>query len=511
MDRTAPAPQQPAGNMILLAGLVLALSNFMVVLDVTIANVSVPHIAGGLGISSSEGTWVITSYAVAEAICVPLTGWLARRFGEVRVFIAGMIGFSLFSFLCGTAESLGMLVAFRVGQGLAGGPLMPLTQTLLLRIFGKDRQAMAMGIWAMTTISAPIFGPILGGTISDNWSWNWIFFINVPVGIICSLAAVALLRGAESKTERLRIDGVGLGLLVVAVGALQIMLDLGRDRDWFGSSLIVTLAIISAAAFAFFLAWEWFEQAPVVDLKVFRHRGFTFSVVALSVAFGTFFSTVVVVPMWLQGTLGYTATWSGYTTATSGVTAVLVAPLAAALSEKVDPRLLVSGGILTMAVSCVMRALWWTSAADVWTLELPLYVQGVGMPFFFVPLTTLALGAVEENEVASAAGVMNFLRTIAGAIATAVGVTMWQNDAEVARSELTGVLHGTSSTMQAMQVRGLTLEQSRQLVSQLVDGQATAVSTVQLFTLAAAILFGSAAIIWFASKPKHAVDLAAAH
>src|SRR5438309_9708172 len=229
MTAAAPAAESPTGlpwNIVLLAGLVLALSNFMVVLDLTIANVSVAHIAGGLGISPSEGTWVITSYAVAEAICVPLTGWLARRFGEVRVFVAGMIGFGLFSFLCGTAPSLGALVAFRVGQGLSGGPLMPLTQALLLRIFPKDKHAMAMGIWSMTTIAAPIFGPILGGTISDNWGWNWIFFINVPIAIATAVAAIALLRNAESKTERVPVDTVGLGLLLVAVGALQVMLDL---------------------------------------------------------------------------------------------------------------------------------------------------------------------------------------------------------------------------------------------------------------------------------------------
>src|SRR3954452_20554166 len=300
MASSAPAAVSPTGmpwNMVLLAGLVLALSNFMVVLDLTIANVSVAHIAGGLGISPSEGTWVITSYAVAEAICVPLTGWLARRFGEVRVFVAGMIGFGLFSFLCGVAPSLGALVAFRIGQGLAGGPIMPLTQALLLRIFPKDKHAMAMAIWSMTTIAAPIFGPILGGTISDNWSWNWIFFINVPIAVACSFAAVALLRNAESRTERVPIDVVGLGLLLTAVGALQIMLDLGRERDWFGSSFILTLALVAAAGFVFLIVWELFDKQPVVDLKVFRHRGFTVSVAALSFAFATFFASVVVIPM----------------------------------------------------------------------------------------------------------------------------------------------------------------------------------------------------------------------
>jgi DHA2 family multidrug resistance protein len=454
---------------------------------------------------------VITSYAVAEAICVPLTGWLAKRFGEVKVFVAGMIGFGLFSFLCGTAPTLGALVAFRIGQGLSGGPIMPISQTLLLRIFPKDKHAMAMGIWSMTTITAPIFGPILGGTISDNWGWNWIFFINVPIAIGCSLAAIALLRRAESKTERMRVDVVGLGLLLAAVGALQIMLDLGRERDWFGSSFIVTLAIIATVGFAFLLVWELFEREPIVDLKVFRHPGFSFSMLALVFTYGSFFVTLVIIPQWLQSQLGYTATWAGYAMAWNGVAAVFMAPVAAMLSQKVDPRILVSGGIVWLAATSLIRVVWWTSGADFWTLALPQLIQGAGMPFFFVPLTTLALGSVEEDEVASAAGLMNFLRTMSGAIATAIGVTMWENGAQGTRDTLTGVLHGTDATMKTLQSHGLSVEQSRMFVSHLVDSQAIAVTTVNLFEIFAAIFVGAAAIIWLAPKPKHAVDLGAAH
>jgi DHA2 family multidrug resistance protein len=507
----SPASAEMPWGTVLLAGLVLALSNFMVVLDITIANVSVPHIAGGLGISPSEGTWVITSYAVAEAICVPLTGWLAKRFGEVKVFVAGMVGFAFFSFLCGTAPSLGALVAFRIGQGLAGGPIMPISQTLLLRIFPKDKHAMAMGIWSMTTITAPILGPILGGTISDNWGWNWIFFINVPIGIACSFAAIALLRRAESKTERMRVDVVGLGLLVAAVGALQIMLDLGRERDWFGSPFIVTLAIIAAVGFAFLIVWELFEREPVIDLKVFRHSGFTFSVLALVFTYGSFFATLVIIPQWLQSQLGYTATWAGYAMAWNGVAAVFMAPVAAILSQRMDARILVSGGIVWLAVTSLVRVAWWTSGADFWTLALPQLIQGAGMPFFFVPLTTLALGAVNEDEVASAAGLMNFLRTMSGAVATAVGVTMWEDGAQSARDSLTSTLNGTASTMTTLQANGFGIEQSRQYVSQLVDAQANAVSTVNLFELFAAVFVVAAAIIWFAPKPTHAVALDAGH
>jgi MFS transporter, DHA2 family, multidrug resistance protein len=511
---SAAVPQSPTGlpwGTVLLAGLVLALSNFMVVLDLTIANVSVAHIAGGLGISPTEGTWVITSYAVAEAICVPLTGWLARRFGEVRVFVAGMIGFGLFSFLCGIAPSLGALVLFRIGQGLAGGPIMPISQTLLLRLFPKERHGQATGIWAMTTIVAPIFGPILGGTISDNWGWNWIFFINVPIAVACALASVALLRKAESATEKMPIDFVGLALLVGAVGALQIMLDLGREHDWFGSAFIVTLAVIAAAGFVFLIAWEWFDRHPVIDLKVFRHTGFTFSVLALMFTYGAFFASLVIIPQWLQSSLGYTATWAGWATATNGMSALLMAPIAATLSQKVDPRILVSGGILWLGVTSLTRVFWWTSGADFWTLALPQLIQGAGMPFFFIPVTTLALGAVDDDEVASAAGLMNFLRTMSGAIATAIGVTMWENGAQSARDSLTSTMNGAQANMQVLQSHGFSLEQSRQFISQLVDSQASAITTVNLFELFAAIFAGAAAIIWFAPKPRHALIPATGH
>jgi DHA2 family multidrug resistance protein len=511
MERASPFATTMSGGTLVLAGLVLALSNFMVVLDTTIANVSVPHIAGGLGISPTEGTWVITSYAVAEAICVPLTGWLARRFGEVRVFVAGVIGFGIFSFLCGIAPSLGALVAFRVGQGLAGGPLMPISQTLLMRIFPKEKHGMAMALWSMTTIVAPIFGPILGGTISDNWGWNWIFFINIPVALICAAAAVALLRNSESKTEKVPVDTIGLSLLVLAVGALQIMLDLGRERDWFGSPFISQLALVAFVGFAFLILWELFDRHPIVDLKVFRHRGFTISVISLTFTYGAFFASLVVIPQWLQTSLGYTATWAGYATAWNGVAAVFMAPVAAILSQKVDPRLLVSGGIVWLAVTSLTRVIWWTSGADFWTLALPQLIQGAGMPFFFVPLTTLALGAVNEDEVASAAGLMNFLRTMSGAVATAIGVTMWENGGQSARDSLTATMNGTSSSMSVLQAHGFSLEQSRQYISQMVDAQANAVSTVNLFELFAAVFAVAAAIIWLAPKPAHAVAAGAGH
>lgn len=497
------------GTTLLLAGIVLALTNFMVVLDTTIANVSVAHISGSLGISSTQGTWVITSYSVAEAVCVPLTGWLAGRFGTVRTFIFGMIGFGLFSMLCGLSSSLTMLVACRIGQGLCGGPLMPLSQTLLLRIFPKKQQGQAMGLWAMTTVIAPVLGPILGGTISDNWSWHWIFFINIPIAALCAFGASRLLVSAETRTENLGMDKIGLALLVVWIGALQVMLDLGREHDWFSDSMIVSLAVVAAIGLAVFIAWEVTDRRPIVDLRVFRHRGFTVSVISLSFAFAAFFASAVVIPQWLQSYMGYTATNAGYVTAFTGVGAVVMSPIVAKLMDKVDPRGLVCFGILWLGATSLLRV-HWTSGADFWTLALPQMLQGIGMPFFFVPLTSIGLGAVEPEETASAAGVMSFLRTMAGAIGTSVATTLYANHAVVARSEIVSKLNSDSPSA-ALQASGFSLDQVRGTIEQTVVQESYAQSINHLFLLSAIVFAFAAMIIWLSPRPARAIEPGAAH
>jgi DHA2 family multidrug resistance protein len=346
MNRALQGDGPLKGGALWLAAIVLAAANFIAVLDMTIANVSVPSISGSLGISSSQGTWVITSYAVAEAIIVPLTGWLAGRFGAVRVFTSAMALFGACSALCGLSNSLGMLVAGRILQGLSGGSLMPLSQTLLLRIFPKEKAGAATALWAMTTLVAPVLGPILGGWLCDSYAWPVIFFINVPLALLCAPLAWRMLKRYEDTLKRVPIDKIGLVLLIVAVGALQLMLDLGKEHDWFASTGICVLAIVAAVGFAAFLIWELTERHPIVDLRVFRHRGFAASVLTLALGFGAVFGVNVLTPLWLQSYMGYTATWAGLTTAWSGVLAVVAAPIAGLLIAKVDLRRLIFGGLM---------------------------------------------------------------------------------------------------------------------------------------------------------------------
>jgi len=490
------------GSLLWLAALMLAAANFLAVLNMTIANVAVPNIAGSLGAATSQGTWVITSYAIGEAITVPLTGWLSSRFGSVRVFVSSMVMFGVFSIVCGFSSSLGLLVVARVFQGLCGGPLMPLSQTLLMRIFPKNQSAMAIGLWSMTTLVAPVLGPILGGYLCDEYSWGWVFLINAPIAIFFGLYAWKLLKRFQQVGLRSQIDVVGLVLLIVWIAALQVMLDEGKNLDWFASSKIVALAIVAVLGFAVFLIWELHSEHPVVDLRVFRHRGFTASVTTMSLAYAAFFGISVLTPLWLQSFMGYTATKAGLATAWTGVTAFLLAPLVA--SSKRDPRMLVFIGVVWMGLVTLWRTVANTDMGF-WDISIPLMVMGFALPFFFVPTTGIALASVEEHEMDSGAGLMNFLRTLSGAFATSLVTTVWSNQATRNHAELVGILHdqGLRSTLA---LGGATPDAANQVVDYMVTSQSFMLSTNQIMTVIGFIFIFAAMFIWIAPKPTRVIE-----
>jgi DHA2 family multidrug resistance protein len=506
-DHAMTASPPLKGPMLGLAAILLASANFIAVLDMTIANVSVPSIAGSLGISASQGTWIITSYAVAEAIVVPLTGWLAGRFGAVRVFTTAMILFGGFSALCGVSGSLGMIIFGRVMQGLSGGCLMPLSQTLLLRIFPKEKAPSAMALWAMTTLVAPVLGPILGGAICESWSWPFIFFINVPIAALCSPFAWRLLKRYQDAPLRASMDKIGLALMVLFVGALQIMLDMGKDADWFSSPTICALAVIAIIGFAAFLIWELNEPNPIVNLRVFRHRGFTAAVVTLSLGYGAMFGSNVLTPLWLQSYMGYTSTWAGMTTAWTGVLAVVFAPIAGLLmAKKRDPRRIVFIGLSWIGAVMFLRS---NLSNDItyWQIALPLLFMGIGLPLFFVPLTALALGSVEERETASGAGLQNFLRTMSGAIATSLVTTFWDDKSTAAHAELAGLADRTGEVQHVLSAGGLSHDAVLAQLNALVQSQSVMIATNQMMMVVTLAFFAAACVIWLAPKPARAVDM----
>jgi len=322
-----------------LATVCVSLGTFLIALDMFIANVSIPNISGELGISQDQGSWVITSFTVANAIVVPLTGWLTTRFGRIRLFCFASIAFSIASFLCGISFNIEMLLMSRVLQGVVSGSLIPLSQTLLLSIYPKEKKGIAIGLWGLVVMVGPVLGPVIGGWLTFNYGWPWIFFINVPIGIVVGIVVFSLLGSIESERKKLPIDTVGLVLFAVGIASLQIMLDKGKDLDWFASHTIVILAIITCVTLSFFIVWEIFHDHPIIDLSLFKSRNFVLGSVFISITVLFLFGSFVIQPLWVQGPLGYTPLWAGFTLAPIGIFAVIIFPLLGLFMHKIDVRI----------------------------------------------------------------------------------------------------------------------------------------------------------------------------
>ena len=493
------------GGALAMLTLVLSLATFMLVLDSTIANVAIPTIAGDLGASSSQGTWVITSFGVANAISIPITGWLAKRFGEVRLFLIATLLFVLASWLCGIANSLEMLIIFRVLQGAVAGPIIPLSQSLLLNNYPPEKRGMALAFWSMTIVVAPICGPILGGWISDNIHWGWIFFINVPIGLAVVLISWKILEGRESRISHQPVNTIGLILLALGVGALQLMLDQGRELDWFNSTEIVVLTIIAAVGLIALIIWELTDDNPVVDVSLFKSRNFTVGCVSTSLAFLVYSGTVVLIPLLLQQVYNYTATWAGLAAAPVGLLPILLAPIIGKFGNKIDMRILITVSFMVYALTFYWRAVTFEPEMTFMDVALPQFVQGLAVACFFMPLTTITLSGLPPEKMASASSLFNFLRTLAGSIGTSLTTFIWYNREAVHHTQLTEVINPynpiSQQFFQTMGSFGLSEEQTALYIARQITAQGFIIGANEIFLVSAITFISLVVLIWFAKPP----------
>lgn len=441
------ATQRLSGLPLVAATLAVALASFMNVLDTTIAIVSLPTISGNLGATPSQGSWVITSYSVCLAVVLPLSGWITRRFGEVHTFCFAVMMFTVTSWLCAIAGSFNQLLLFRALQGLSGGLLLPLSQSLLMRIYPPEKHGLALGIWGITSAVAPVIGPLLGGVITDRLGWPWIFLINLPVGLFSVLTSWSLLRRSESERFREPVDGVGLLLLFVGVVCFQLVLDRGHELDWLASRPIQVMLVISILFFFLFLAWEWGEKHPVVDFSLFRYRSFVVGSTLLSVVYTTLVVGTVIYPIWMQSSMGYTATWSGIVMSPMGLAPILLMPLVGQKLRGWDPRFTVSLGVFLWGVAFYLQAQTSTDSTAGY-MAFARFAMGVAMPFAWMPLLVVTLVGLPPEKVASATGLFNFFRMLASSLGTAIGMTLWDERTIFHRSRLAETLSPESPQYQ---------------------------------------------------------------
>jgi MFS transporter, DHA2 family, multidrug resistance protein len=489
-------------------------ATFMEVLDTTVVNVSLPHIAGNLSATIDESTWVLTSYLVANAIVLPLTGWLASYFGRKRLLMASVTGFTISSLLCGLAPNLPLLVVFRLIQGATGGAMQPLSQAVLLEAFPPHERGKAMGFWGIGIVTAPILGPVLGGWLTDTYSWRWVFYINLPVGAASLLMTkLYVFDPPYLRRETQRIDYWGIGLLALWVGCLQIALDLGQERDWLSSPFIKTLLLLSGYGIVAFLIREWTANEPVVDLRVFKLRTYSTGVFLMTTLGFVLYGSLVLLPIMLQTLLGYPSLQAGIAMAPRGMGSFIGMPIVGVLTGKVDPRRLLVGGLIVGALT-----LFWLGHlnlnAGYWDIFWPQFFQGIGLSMLFVPLTTVSMDPIPRERMGNATSLFNLMRNLGGSVGIAVTGTQLARHQQAYTNVLGAHVHAYSPEAQRL------LESTRQgflasgsdpvtathrayaAVFGMVQRQATMVSFVGLFRLLGVIFLLLLPLILLMKRPR---------
>lgn len=494
-------------SLIRIALLTVAVSlvTFMEILDTTIVNVSISHIAGSLGSTVTQGTWTISMYALASAIVVPLTSWVSKTFGQIKVFISAIVLFIIMSILCGISSSMSELVVFRFLQGFVSGPMVPLSQSILLLSYPPNKRGMAMAFFAMTVVIAPILGPVLGGYLTDTFSWPWIFYINVPVGIIAVVILLALFKNKKDEVDKnTPIDYVGIALLFIGVGSLQLMLDNGNDYDWFNSKFIITTAVVAVVCIILLVIWELTDKHPAVDFKLFKNYNYTIGIICMCLGMFCFFGSVVVFPLWLQQIKGYTSLWSGFATAPIGFIPFFLFPFIGLFLNKLNLRLLVSIGFIIFAITMFWFGTF-TLDTPFSSLMLPRIIQGAGLAFFFLPLNQISLSQIPKANLVAASSLFNFSRALTTSIATAIIVYMWQHWSIKNHAYLTEHVSssnfGTKDYISNLSSIGVSKQAYYPYIEQIVTAQSVTIATEYIFNTMGVIFILLIGVIWLAKPP----------
>jgi DHA2 family multidrug resistance protein len=504
-----------SGPRLLFVTLGVLLATLLELIDTTIVNVSLPYIQGNLGASQEEGTFIVTGYIVANVIVIPMTPWLQRRFGRRQYFLTSILVFTFASFMCGLSGSLESLVLWRVIQGLGGGGLISTSQAILRETFPPEKQAAAQAIFSVGVIIGPTIGPVLGGVLTDQLSWPWVFFVNIPVGLIAAFLVGTFLRNPEPP-QKLAIDGVGVVLLAVGLATLQYVLDQGQEKDWFDSEAILYSAIVSALTLTAFAFWELFgAKQPIVDLRILKNKTVTAGSLLGACLGVSLLGSLITLPQFVQSGLGFTATLAGEVILFRAVTIMIFTIPSARLaaSGKVSPILQIGAGFVMLAISNIWLASVTTTDANYWTFFLPLAFSGIGLAQIFVPISLAVFGAVEPRDVPKASAMFNLMRQLGGSIATAVLITIIARQAAIHQTEL-----GSRAALGVPQIReyvdargGPGNVQARIALNGLIVGQATTLAYADTARFVGELTFVFVPLVLFLRKPKKKAGPVEAH
>src|ERR1035438_1036151 len=507
---------RPAINPWIIA-ITVTLATFMEVLDTSIANVALPHIAGSLSAGQDESTWVLTSYLVSNAIVLPLSGWLSSIIGRKNFYMGCVALFTVSSFLCGLAPNLATLIICRILQGAGGGGLQPSEQAILADTFPPAKRGMAFAVYGMAVVTAPAIGPTLGGWITDNFSWRWIFFINIPVGIISILLTTRLIQDPpyfkRRKLSETHIDYVGLGFVALGLGALQIVLDKGQRDDWFESNFIFTLSLIAAAALIFVIVWEWRHKDPIIDLHLFRDRTFGVSNLLMFMLGFALLGSTLLIPLFSQTLLGYTAQEAGLALMPGGFMIILLLPLVGFLLSRYTPRWLLLFGLLVLSFS-LFHMTTFDLEIDFRTLAMARVVQAVGMAFLFVPINTAAYAFLPRDKNNAASGLMNLARNIGGSVGISLVTTLLDRRSQVHMTDLSSNLSASNPALQArIKALGIMLQshgggppgsspRPYALIQGALERQATMLSYIDCFWFLGVAIMAMIPMVFLMKKSK---------